>query len=470
MPSNRSSNSGHRDGRDNQFKFDITKSEGVSRNLGSGDDSVEIKGDVPQIRITFTSIEIGNGDPNDSNTLANQDGDLAVRVQAEDALGNLAGAVSRFDDEGFTFRTKGAALFDVRDLVTGVSRGLFDQVILGTNGGDTIDVSEEGRHGRHRGDPERHGDDDPQAYYINGGAGDDIIFGGTLNDFIVGGSGNDTLTGNEGNDSFIGGFGDDIIVGGIGDDTATFNITADGSDRVDLGAGLDRVVFVAPVGSQIRITFRNVAIGNVSPTDLGTSPAEDGGLAVRIQLEDAAGNLIGDVSRFDDEGISFIRSPGQTFDVRELVSGAQRGDFFDVVRFGTSGDDTISDAGRAIRYYDDGGAGNDTLIGGTLVDALVGGLGDDRLDGREGNDALVGGAGADTFIFTGVTGNDRIIDYLPGTDRIDLSAFGITAANVSAAAVGPTTVLSVDTTLDGTADFTITLVTGVTPLATDYIF
>jgi Ca2+-binding RTX toxin-like protein len=269
MPSNRSSNSGHRDGRDNNFKFDITKSEFVSRNLASGDDQVEIKGDVPQVRITFTSVEVGNGDPNDSNTLANQDGDLAVRVQAEDALGNLTGPVSRFDDEGITFSTKDDALFDVRDLVTGVSRGLFDQVILGTSDGDTIDVSEEGRHGRHRGDPERHGDDAPQAYYINGGAGDDRITGAALNDFLVGGAGNDRLSGREGNDSFIGGFGDDIIRGGLGDDTSIFNITADGADSVNLGDGNDRATFIAPVGSQIRLTFTSAEVGNVRPNERG---------------------------------------------------------------------------------------------------------------------------------------------------------------------------------------------------------
>ena len=122
-----------------------------------------------------------------------------------------------------------------------------------------------------------------------------------------------------------------------------------------------------------------------------------------------------------------FRSPvsgsGLTFDVRDLVSGVQRGDQFDVVRLGTSGDDIISDAGRAVRYYDNGGAGNDTLIGGTLVDFLVGGTGNDNLDGREGDDSLLGGAGADTFTFSGVTGNDRILDFVSGTDRIDFSAF-----------------------------------------------
>ena len=55
--------------------------------------------------------------------MANQDGGLAVRAQAEDADGMLMGPVSRFDDEGITFRATGDFTFDVRDLVSGVERG-----------------------------------------------------------------------------------------------------------------------------------------------------------------------------------------------------------------------------------------------------------------------------------------------------------------------------------------------------------
>ncbi len=466
MPSTRSGHSSRRDhDRDDKFDFNITTGVGVSRDLGPGDDTVKIRSrDVDQIRITFTSAEVGNGNPNDGSAIAPQDSGLAVRVQAEDALGNLVGPVSRFDDEGITFKANRDALFDVRDLVTGASRGLFDEVILGTAGNDELgDDDDDNSHG----DDD---DDDAESYYINGGMGNDRIYGGSLNDFLVGGAGNDRLFGGGGDDGFIGGTGDDVIRGGDGIDTANFTIATDGADQVNLGDGLDRVVFAAAPGTQIRITFNNSGVGNGNPLDANNLPSEDGGLAVRIQAEDASGALIGPVSRYDDEGISFVRGAGQTFDVRSLFNDIQRGDRYDVVRFGTSGDDTMSDAGRAIVYYIDAGAGNDTLIGGTVFDALVGGRGDDRLDGRQGDDNLVGGAGVDTFIFTGVTGNDRIIDFAVNVDKIDLSAFGITAANVTTAPVGATTVISVDTTFDGVADFTITLVTGVTPLATDYIF
>ncbi|MGJ3627259.1 hypothetical protein AB5I41_10500 [Sphingomonas sp. MMS24-JH45] len=52
---------------------------------------------------------------------------------------------------------------------------------------------------------------------------------------------------------------------------------------------------------------------------------QDGGLAVRVQAEDADGNLTGPVSRYDDEGITFIAgTQGITFDVRDLVGRAAR--------------------------------------------------------------------------------------------------------------------------------------------------
>ena len=95
--------------------------------LGAGDDVVEVKfGHIDQIRLTFTSAEVGNGAANESNSMLNQDGGLAVRFQAEDGSDGLTGPVSRFDDEGITFKASGGGTFDVRDLVAGTERG--DQI------------------------------------------------------------------------------------------------------------------------------------------------------------------------------------------------------------------------------------------------------------------------------------------------------------------------------------------------------
>src|SRR3712207_6990744 len=52
-----------------------------------------------QIRLTFTSAEVGNGSATDAGTMTNQDGGLAVRLQSENRAGDLTGKISRFDDE-----------------------------------------------------------------------------------------------------------------------------------------------------------------------------------------------------------------------------------------------------------------------------------------------------------------------------------------------------------------------------------
>ena len=57
-------------------------SKAVQRDLGDGNDTVTISAGrgVPEVRLTFTSSEVGNGNARDSNTMANQDGGLAVRA------------------------------------------------------------------------------------------------------------------------------------------------------------------------------------------------------------------------------------------------------------------------------------------------------------------------------------------------------------------------------------------------------
>ena len=71
-----------------------------------------------------------------------------------------------------------------------------------------------------------------------------------------------------------------------------------------------------------------------------------------------------------------------------------------------------------------GGRGNDRLGGGRGADILEGGDGDDRLIGGKMHDLLSGGAGADVFRFREHDGEDRIRDFAPDEDRIDVSALG----------------------------------------------
>jgi len=90
-----------------------------------------------------------------------------------------------------------------------------------------------------------------------------------------------------------------------------------------------------------------------------------------------------------------------------------------------------------------GGSGNDTLLandfgctltGGDGNDFLTGGAGMDRLVGGLGVDTMNGGGGADTFVFahaSNIVGgqHDRIIGFVAGVDRIDLSGIDAVAAS-----------------------------------------
>lgn len=119
-----------------------------------------------------------------------------------------------------------------------------------------------------------------------------------------------------------------------------------------------------------------------------------------------------------------------------------------------SGNDAIY--GNRYADYVEGGAGNDKIIGRDGADTLLGGNGNDFLNGDTGTDSVAGGAGADTILggagadmLTGGIGRDSfrftdklasgldnaadtIIDFVRGTDRIDLAlmdAFSASKAN-----------------------------------------
>lgn len=380
--------------------------------LGTGLDTVQVTGAAGQLRLTFTSAEVGDDSIYDSGLLTNQDQQQAVRMQNESGTTDtLTGPISRFDDEGITFRAMTTGLtFDVRDLVSGAARGdSFVQVRLGTSGADTITAG-------------------AQNEYLNGGQGADTLRGGAGNDFLVGGAGDDVLDGGNGNDTFIGGAGADTITGGLGDDIDIFNVSTDGRDSVNLGAGSDRVN-VTSVG-QIRLTATLAEIGNGNANDTGTLANHDGGLAIRLQAEGSNDTLTGAVSRFDDEGVTFFAmTPGATFDVRELTTGAARGDYFRTVTFGTAGTDILT--GTAESDYIFGGLGDDSLIGGDGGDFLVGGAGNDAFNGGAGGDFFVGGAGSDIYFYQNntdstATAMDIIGDFTTGADQIDVSALGLT--------------------------------------------
>ncbi|MFM6310156.1 MAG: M10 family metallopeptidase C-terminal domain-containing protein, partial [Dolichospermum sp.] len=97
-----------------------------------------------------------------------------------------------------------------------------------------------------------------------------------------------------------------------------------------------------------------------------------------------------------------------------------------------------------------GGAGNDSLTGGTGNDTLTGGAGNDTLIGGAGSDNLTGGAGNDIFRYTALTDSnadtltgadltfDTITDFTKGQDKIDVTGLGFASVFNAQAAVNGT--------------------------------
>lgn len=118
-----------------------------------------------------------------------------------------------------------------------------------------------------------------------------------------------------------------------------------------------------------------------------------------------------------------------------------------------AGNDTLKGAGGADTLL--GGAGNDMLDGGGAADILNGGL---------GQDVLKGGAGADMFVFQAVDSSfaalDKITDFSAAQgDKIDLSAFHITAADLAISQVTKSSyVVAVDIDHDGGYDFGLSVI------------
>lgn len=234
---------------------------------------------------------------------------------------------------------------------------------------------------------------------LTGNAAGALLAGFGGDDSLLGGAGADTLVGGEGGDTLQGGAGADWLLGGPGDDSL-----AGGADRqVDLlegGAGNDTLDAASGFG--------------------------DGDL-----LRGGQGD---DLYRIDSPADQVWEAAGEGFDT--VIASLAGGGFTLPAQV-----EALVLAGAAV-----GGTGNaldNSLTGNALANLLRGGPGADTLAGGAGDDLLEGGAGADLFVLAPGTGQDTIMDFTPGLDRIRLEGFGIPGfAALPLAATGGSTLVA----------------------------
>jgi Ca2+-binding RTX toxin-like protein len=306
---------------------------------------------------------------------------------------------------------------------------------------------------------------------IYGNAGANTINGGGGADYLVGGAGNDRyFVDNDDGISELAGGGDDsvfvtdsfslragaeieTIVAFNQDSTAALNLSGNefgqslygsqGANRLQGGGGNDYLV----------------GLGGNDILDGGTgTDGMNGGTGDDLFIVDNDGDTVIEAEREGDDvvlvSVDYVLTAGSSIETVVAADGT------------TPIAVTGNENGQSIY----GNAGNNWIHGGAGSDYLVGNEGNDTLNGGTGNDYLNGGAGSDIFRFTGDAGNDTVLDFTSGTDKIDLSSFGITIDNVAATQTEGGTLLAVDADKDGHVDFTIMLNGSSGPVAADYLF
>jgi Ca2+-binding RTX toxin-like protein len=206
--------------------------------------------------------------------------------------------------------------------------------------------------------------------------GEDLVFNGSAESdggfFVWGGGGVDTLTGGSMTDIFY--FGENGQFGA--------------SDVVNGGVGIDQL----GLRGNYTIVFGAGQLTGIE--NIGLVSAQD--------------------TRFGALGTTY--NYNLTLNDANLASGV----LMTVDGAALRGGETLTFNGSAETN------GNFRIFGGQGNDAIVTGSGNDIIQGGRGADDMTGGAGADTFrYFTALDSTaaaiDEILDFAPGTDKIDLS-------------------------------------------------
>ncbi|MEZ5744658.1 MAG: hypothetical protein R3D89_13280 [Sphingomonadaceae bacterium] len=259
---------------------------------------------------------------------------------------------------------------------------------------------------------------------INGTSGPDELIGTEADDKIVGGPGDDLLNGGAGTNLLIGNGGNDLFVIEPVGGSHTIN-------GFEAGEGSPDVILLIDSGIEDFETLMGLAEWSKGATRFAF---EDGStLAIHGRKP---GDLHPDDFRFETTANPLFDDEDNTVDFNLLNVG----DYDDGTQYeALAGDDVVflavSQAAADAAGYDplvmfDGGAGNDTIIGGALDDRASGGEGDDYFDLGDGRNTALGNDGDDTFIasqsstrsrYEGDAGSDTLVFALSGGGSFALS-------------------------------------------------
>jgi Ca2+-binding RTX toxin-like protein len=252
---------------------------------------------------------------------------------------------------------------------------------------------------------------------MNGGLGVDLFLGSEGNDLVNGGDGDDTALMGAGDDTFVWNPGDDndTLEGQDGSDSMLFN-GANIAEKIDIAANGGRVRFfrdVAAVTMDLndveRIDFNalggadTVTVNDLSGTDMVEVNAALASTIGGATGDGAADNVVVHGTTGDDVAVVAGDAGGvSVLGLAARVNVTTPEVALDRLTVNAlAGDDVVEASGLAagaISLTEDGGDGDDVLIGSDGDDVLLGGPGDDVLLGGPGNDVLDGGPGDNVVI------------------------------------------------------------------------
>lgn len=235
---------------------------------------------------------------------------------------------------------------------------------------------------------------------IDGGQGDDVLSGSYVPE---------RLSGHDGADLLDGAGQRDVLEGGAGADVFRINVIGD-SYRIDGQVVSDRIADFDANLDRIDLTSLGFSgFGNGLDGTLAVQVNEAG---TRTYLKSFEANWQG--HRFE---LALDGDLADALNETNVVFAPQRVQ-------GTDSADRL--VGSVVGDEILAGAGNDVVSGGNGHDVIDGGLGRDVLSGGEGSDVFRYDSLEDSFRTADGNFQDRITDFNPLTDKIDVSALGFT--------------------------------------------